>query len=735
MKPTLIAVAGGALTLAAASLCFVPSQLLERFSNAAYDALLRATAVEAQSDDLLIVDLDEESLQRVGQWPWPRFRVARLAQALLDAGAKVVVFDVLFAEPDRTSPAQVARLLDEAFGETVTFNGLAAGQEDYDAYFARTLRGQPVVLGCSMRDLRNPDESAAIPRMPASIILRPLDGAPGAILHQRLFSVPAVEAPLPVLAAAAAGIGSIDANVDSDNVLRRSSLLWSGPGERLIPSLALESLRVFAGTDAIRVEFDAAGVRTISTGGWSIPVDAFGRMTVNYRRPIAGSGWAFPVLSAHQVVEGSFDADLVAGRIAMIGTSATGLLDIKATPLRDGTPGVETHAVLIDNILAGDILRRPAGMALFEPALILLIGLALTWSALKGRAWVSMLAAAGLLVALPALAWWLMARFRVVLLPAFPVLSVGVIYPVLASIRYWQEESQRRRVRQMFGAMVSKDVMNYLEENPETLSLEGRDVDATIFFSDIAGFTTIAEQMTAGEVTNLLNRYLSAMNEVIIARKGYVDKYQGDAIMAVWGAPFAVEEHAREACLAALEQMEQTLGLQRELKERFGVEVQVRMGINSGRVKAGNMGSRERMQYTVIGDVVNQAARFEPLNKQYGTGILMGESTYILAGRDVEARLVDRIVVKGKTESVDVYELLCRKGQLAARDKMFIDFYETALRAHWKRDWDTALAQLDRALAIQPADVSCLNLRMRVQGYMQMPPALNWSGAFIYTTK
>ena len=735
MKPTLIAAVGGALTLAAASLCFIPSKLLERVSNTAYDVMLRATAVQAQSDALVIVDLDEESLQLLGQWPWPRFRVARLAQTLLDAGASVVVFDVLFAEPDRTSPLQIARIVDEAFGASLAFDGLAEGQGDFDLYFADTLRGRPVVLGCSMRDLRNDGEKPQVPRMPAAVIQRALDGASAEVLHQRLVSAAAIESPLPVLASAAAGIGSIDANVDSDNVLRRSSLLWSGPGERLIPSLAIEALRVASGTDSMRLEFDAAGVRSLSVANWTAPVDLFGRMAVNYRRPLSGSDWAFPVLSAHHVLEGVFNPDLVAGRMVLIGTSATGLLDIKATPLRDGVPGVETHATLIDNILAGDALRRPAAMSVLEPGLILMVGLLLTITAMRGRAWVSMLAAALLLVTLPALAWWLMAHLRVVLLPAFPVLSVGLIYPVLASIRYWQEESQRRRVRQMFGAMVSKDVMTFLEEHPETLSLEGRDVDATVFFSDIAGFTTIAERMTAGEVTNLLNRYLSAMNEVIISRKGYVDKYQGDAIMAVWGAPFAVEQHAREACLAALEQMEQTVGLQRELKERFGVEIQVRMGINSGRVKAGNMGSHERMQYTVIGDVVNQAARFEPLNKQYGTGILMGESTYILAGHDVEARLVDRIVVKGKTESVDVYELLCRKGQLAARDRMFIDYYETALRAHWQRDWTTAIAQIDRALAIQPGDVSCLNLRMRVQGYMQKPPALNWSGAFVYMTK
>lgn len=736
MRPTLVTGTGIALTLASVALYFAPSQLLERFSNAAYDALIRRVAVQAGSDRVAIVDLDEESLRVCGQWPWPRYRVAKMTQALFDAGAAVVVFDVLFAEPDNTSPAQVERLLQEAFGATVRFDGLGAGQNDFDQLFADVLRGKNAVLGCSLQNAPADAaaEAAANPSR-AVFLFKGMEGASQDDLWRRTRIATQVQAPLPVLSAAAAGVGSIDADVDSDNVLRRSRLFWGLPGQALVPSLALEALRLLEGRGPVKLEYDRSGVRRVQVGGRSIPTDAFGRILVNFRRPAVGSAFVFPTLPAHRVLSGRIEPSEVADRVVFVGTSATGLLDIKATPLSDGTPGVETHATIVDNVLTGDVLRHPAGMQTLELLAILLTGLALTWAAHRGRAWISVaivVVVVGLLLGASLL---LVTRSQLVFVPAKPLLAVLVIYPVLTSIRFWQEEVQRRRIRNMFGTMVSKDVMRYLEENPESFSLEGRDAEATIFFSDIAGFTSIAEKMTAGEVTQLLNRYLSAMNDVILARKGYVDKYQGDAIMAVWGAPFAMENHAREACLAAIEQKAQTEGLRKELKDRFGVEVHVRMGINSGRVKAGNMGSSQRMQYTVIGDVVNQASRFEPLNKQYGTDILIGEETYILAGRDIEARLVDRIVVKGKTEPANVYELMCRKGQLSERDRMFVHCYETALRSHWERDWEKSLAYLERALSIKPNDISCLNLRVRVQGYMHQPPAMNWSGAFVYTTK
>jgi adenylate cyclase len=396
---------------------------------------------------------------------------------------------------------------------------------------------------------------------------------------------------------------------------------------------------------------------------------------------------------------------------------------------------VEVHATIIDNVLAGDMLWNPAWMPSVHWSVIIIVGIFLTILISRGRSWISFLVSVLVILLSISASLVMIRRYHLIFHPTWIILSVIIIYTLLTMIKFWQEELQKKQVRDMFGTMVSADVLHYLENNPGSFSLSGTKAEATMFFSDIRGFTTISESLPAGKLSVFLNRYLSPMTDIIMERRGYVDKYEGDLIMAVWGVPYPMKDHAVQACLAAIEQQEKLAAIRPILRAEFGHDIHVRMGINSGTVTAGNMGSDKKFQYTVIGDAVNQAARFEPVNKDYGTLIVVGETTYEEAKDFVEARLLDRIVVQGKTQPIRLYELLARKGSLPPAKMKVVRFYETALQAHWERKWDEAIACLDAGLELDSQDTPSIRLRERVSAYKQTPPPDAWAGEYVRASK
>lgn len=735
----IIVAAGVVMTAACIVLYVLQPPFIQNVSAKAYDAMLARACKDPVAGVVAVVDLDDASLNRFGQWPWARYRVAELTRKIFEAGASVVAFDVVFAEADRTSPAMVKKDVEAFFSlRNVAIEGIPPDKQDYDHIFAEVLKKGKVVLGCQMHfstvPLKEEDVSANFD--PNYRGFTQVMGDADRFLVQ----ASTVTLPIPELRQSAK-IGFFNAFPDADGIVRRNPLVWA-LASRKYHALALEAVRLYIDSEGCLAVGTPAGIEDFRIKGipGSVPTDYNARVLVNYRRTQqkdteSGFSSTFPVYSAMSVLDGKVPAGALTNKIVFIGASAIGLKDVKASPLTQFFSGVEVHATIVDNILAGDMLVCPGWTLGVDVFVIGLTGIFLTLLIARGRSWLSFLITVVTILMCYVVSLWLMDKKNIVFVPAWTILSIVTMYPVLTMIKFWQEEIQKRQVRNMFGTMVSHKVLHFMETHPGSFSLSGRKTEATMFFSDVAGFTTISESLDPMKLSQLLNRYLSPMTRIIMDRNGYVDKFEGDAIMAVWGVPFAMQDHAVQACLAAVEQQEELDRIRPALKEEFGYEIRVRMGLNSGVVTAGNMGSDMRFQYTVMGDAVNQAARLEPVNKDYGTRIIIGEKTRLAAGDAVEVRMLDRLVVKGKTEPITIYELLARKGGLSQERSKVVALYEEALRLHWDRKWDEAVERLDGALALDPDDRPSANMRERIEVYKVNAPPEGWAGETIRATK
>jgi len=732
-----VVIVGLALTVMCLVLFIAGPDFIRNISNIAYDELIKRVNEPVKSGRIAIVDLDDASLKQFDQWPWPRYLVAELTQKIIDAGASVVAFDIVFAEKDRMSPAAIKEDINKHLHLDVELRGVPANLADFDKVFADVLEKGKIILGCSMHpvdELVSEVDTSIDPYYKERILPKGKKGN----IHKSLMQANDIEIAIPILNRVAS-TAFFNAMNDPDGILRRNPLIWGFGLERIYPSLALEAVRMDQGISRCIVKYDEKGVLEIRLKDLVIPTDNAGRFVINYRRILENieksADTSFPTYSAADVLNGKVGQMALTNKIVFVGTSAAGLRDIKATPLTQFFPGVEVHATIADNILAGDMLSQPSEMAGVQFVVIALMGTFLSIFISRGKSWLSFLVSFAMILLAVKAGLVLLEKYHLVFIPAWVILSIIIIYPVLTTIKYWQEELQRKKVRDMFGTMVSKDVLHYLENNPGSFSLSGHKAEATMFYSDVTGFTTISESLDPEQVSELLNRYLSPMTEIIMQHRGYVDKYEGDLIMAEWGVPFAMDDHAVQACQAAIEQQKTLAELRPALKEEFGHEIHVRMGINSGSVTAGNMGSDKRFQYTVMGDAVNQAARFEPANKDYGTLIIIGETTYQAAKDFIEAKLLDRIVVKGKTRPVNIYELLAKKGELTPEKRNVADLYEQALRLHWDRKWDEAIECLDSVLDLDSSNGPGARMRERIIQYKGNPPPAAWAGEYVRTTK
>ena len=482
---------------------------------------------------------------------------------------------------------------------------------------------------------------------------------------------------------------------------------------------------------------------------YTIPIDNYGRMLVNFNmRSFDFDNLPFYMINQYGEIlsknEQGALPDVQKGilkeiqrklkdKIAMVGLTFTGNGDVGPTSLDDHMPLVYVHAAVANEILTKTHLVKASDGLMYSFIALIVVLLGFGGVSLSIKDLTVFFALIILLIGSVSFGgiYWNKVHFPVLFLCFFTL----ILYLSVVLLRYTTEEKEKMKIRNMFSTMVSSDVLNYMEENPESFSLSGSKMPCTIMFSDVAGFTSISEGLTPEKLVQLLNKYLTPMTDIILSSGGYVDKYEGDAIMAEWGVPYPDEKHATKACWAVLDQLKKLDEIREDLYEEFGYRLTVRLGLNSGDVSAGNMGSESRFSYTVMGDAVNLAARLEPTNKVYGTYAMLGEKTYDLAKDDIDARLLDKVVVVGKKEAIRVYELIARKNEMTEDQRKVVQHYEKGLELHEERLWDEAIAEFEAALKINPEDYASQVLIKRIEEYKVDPPAENWKGEYVRKSK
>ena len=699
-----------------------------------------------------IIDIDERSLREVGQMPWSRKTMAELVASLHNYGVGVTAFDIVFAEPDRMNPKGV---VDALVGIDDEVRDKILKLESNDEIFGRMVAQANVVLGqAGYWDLL-PNE-AGKPFRKSVAVRKMSKGTPEPT--EFLTSVPTLIRNLSVLEKSTKGVGMFSLNPSIDGIIREVPLVTKHDGH-LYPALSIEAIRVGFGVSTLMAEVNPFGISAIGVApkskvkpkGLKIPTNEKGMV-----RPYFAPHDQSMYVSASDVLNGTADKSKIAGKIAFIGTSAVGLLDIRSTPIDPIIPGVEVHAQVVENALAIDrdlgavvsadwFLKRPKLIKGGELILVALGGLLMIIIAPMLGATRSLAVFVVLSGSAVGGSWYLFAEQRVLLDATFAVISTFLLYSTLTYMSFTREEAAKRQTRDAFSKYLSPDMVNVVAENPEQLKLGGDSRDMTLLFCDVRGFTTISEQFDAQGLTSLINKLLTPLTNVILERKGTVDKYMGDCIMAFWNAPLDDAEHAKHGCLSALAMLAEmdplNARLEIEAKEegRKHIPLKVGLGLNSGECVVGNMGSDQRFDYSVLGDTVNLAARLEGQSKNYGVRVVIGYTTWMQVPTLATIEL-DFIQVKGKTEGVRIFALV--GGEDMAQDEHFIAFkakVDEMLAVYKSQDWDGAKALVNEArVEGEPYDIDETFYTLyedRIKAYEETPPGADWDGVFVATTK
>jgi adenylate cyclase len=681
---------------------------------------------EQQGYPVAIVDIDEPSLKAIGQWPWPRTVLADMVTKLKEQGAIVIGFDIIFAEPDRMSPAVAAENFRGLDDDTrAKLDSLPSN----DAIFADAISKARVVVG---------QVSAAEPQPRAAEEMTLQTGVAyiGPDPSPFLVTFPGLLRNILPIEQAAAGRGSFSINPERDGIVRRVPMIMAAQGG-LVPSLTMEMLRVATGATAVLMRVDQAGVQSISVQRNVVPTDSHGQIWVHFNKIDPKRS-----VSARDVLQGHLPRDRLRRKLVLIGTSATGLLDIKTTPVEAAMPGVEVHAQILESILTGSQLSPVPDAVGVEVVIAVLLGIAVIIAAPLLSPTVVVGLGALLIAGLIGASWFFFVERSQLLDFTYPLMSSWLIYLVLTFVNYFREQKQRQQIRSAFGYYLSPHMVEQLAKSPEKLVLGGEERRMTILFSDVRGFTTISEHYKDDPqgLTHLMNRFLTPLTNAIIERKGTIDKYIGDAIMAFWNAPVDDDEQEANACEAALAMQERAAALNTELKQEAelsgGVYMPLRIGIglNTGPCVVGNMGSDFRFNYSVLGDTVNVASRLEARTKDYRLPLVIGSRTADKAQAKFTTMEIDLIMVKGKRDPEAVFTVLGRAefGQDPhCRELRALN--AQMLAAFRKQDWDGALALIVRCRnAADGLDLAGLYAMYveRIATYRADPPPADWDGVY-----
>lgn len=691
---------------------------LQRWSPRAFDP---ATPVR-------IVDIDEASLTARGQWPWPRTEIAALIEKLEAAGAVAIAFDMVFAEPDRLSPAEVARRLPET-PEAQTLKALLAEQPDNDAVLGAAVAKSGVVMGFVGSEARE-----ATPPAVAEIEVHGDDPRrfvphfPGAIAN------------LPVLTAGTHGSGFINWIAEHDQIIRKLPLLLQ-VGETLYPSMAAEALRlaqgisnylvVTSGSAEERAFGASTGIVRVHIGNAVVPTDANGQVWLHFT-PSDPRRY----LSATKVLDGSLEPDAVKGKIVVVGTSAAGLLDVRATPLNPAMPGVEAHAQAIEQMLSGEHLVRPDFATGAETVFVWLVGIILAVAIARSGALLGFVLGTSAVVVVGAVCITSYLALGWLFDPVFPCAALGGVFLAGSGFQYLRTEGDRNRVRTAFGHYMAPALVEKLAADPSRLVLGGENRDLTILFADVRGFTRRSEGLDAQALTAFVIELFSPVSNTILAAGGTIDKYIGNSVMAFWNAPLDQPDHPRLACRAALRMLDDIAALNRrwdaeaKASGKTVTAVSMGIGINSGVCCVGNFGSETRFDYSALGDDVNLASRLEGLTKFYGVPIMLGERT-ARAVEDLAILELDFVKVRGYQRAVHVFALLGDETLKASPAFSALQQKQVQMLAAFRSGrFDDALALVDDMSEKEEKLQSVWDIyRRRIGEWKRTPPPATWDGS------
>ncbi len=713
--------------------------LLNTLDAFVYDARLRLTTKNGIDERIVILDIDEKSLAEVGRWPWSRDKLASLITRLFDSyGIAILGFDVVFAEADGSSGLLSLEAIagGELKGDAAFQSALKGLRStlDYDRRFAEALRGRPLVLGYYFGNTDKLHRSGALPEpvIPAGTF----KGKNIAFTTWSGFG-----GNLPEFQKSAGNAGHFNPMVDFDGVSRRVPMLVEHDG-KYYESLSLAMVRVLLGKPQLVPGYPEEGAlssRSYSGLEWldlptergtvRIPVDENVASLIPYR----GAQGSFRYLSASDALAGRLKPEQLKGKIVLLGTTAPGLMDLRATPVGSTYPGVEIHANLVAGMLDASIKQKPPyvlGADVLQLALcaLLLAFLLPVLSPLRAT-----LLAFGTLLAVATLNFFLWSSGLAMPLAAL-VSAILALYALNMSWGYFVESHSKRQLTQLFGQYVPPELVDEMARDPERYSMEGKNAELTVLFSDVRGFTSISEGLDPKELTQLMNEYLGAMTLVVQKYRGTLDKYIGDAIMAFWGAPVADADHARHAVQTAMEMQTELRKLDEPFKERGWPPLHIGVGINTGTMTVGDMGSSVRQSYTVMGDAVNLGSRLEGITKQYGVGIIVSDTTKALV-KELVYRELDRVRVKGKGEPVGIFEPLGMPTQVDKAKQDELKLWAQALRLYRQQDWEQAELQLYNLSRMSPECYLYQLYTKRIAFYRANPPGEAWDGVTTFEAK
>ncbi|WP_462323736.1 CHASE2 domain-containing protein [Desulfoplanes sp.] len=718
---------GGALTLLSCVLFVHEPLFFKYFDQRFYDILLRNGAKTSHSTVPVIVDLDEASLREYGQWPWPRYRMALLLEKIRQSGALAVGMDIVFAEKDRSSPCVMQQEIKNDLHLDIGFTGIPPALMDNDVLFGDILAKGSYVLGYYFTfgaGTVSPPSSCTLPPLNVSVVKQSGSGG----VDEYLYTPDGVVAPIVELATPCPGAGFFNTVPDMDGVLRKTPLAvyWNGS---VYPSLALATLLQGIPDQQVILKLSPGGIESMNVGGRVIPLDRHGCLHVHFKGPEK----TFTYYSAKDVLADNVPPNVFAGKVVFVGTSAAGLKDLKTIPLDTNYPGVEVHATIVDNILSEDFILRPDWVIGLEFLLLLLAGttttMIITWTRSRCVLPVVLAMGGGIVYG----SFFAFRQWSIVLSPVFSLLVLAENFSVLTLLKFFFSEKEKYFFRKAFSKYVSPAVVERIVKNPKRLSLSGEERDVSILFCDIRGFTTISERLSPDQISSLLHEYFSPMTRVITEHLGTLDKFIGDAIMAFWNAPVDVPGHQLQAVRAAIGMLVTLYSMNEDFQERYGVSLRIGIGLHSGRVSVGNMGSAELFDYTVLGDNVNLASRLEGLTKFYGVTLLVSEDIVAHCGEEFVPQEIDRVRVKGRSRAVTIYNLHSRERAHRLKDEL--DLYAKGVDLYRGRGFKEA-GEVFARLRADFSDIKLYALyHERCIELDKNPPDTGWDGVYSHTSK